>query len=137
MYCRKCGQEINEGTRFCPNCGCNLDLSSDNQSTNKGLDTATRIFFILAMAGSVLASLFCSIGIIVGFIAPSLAGTMVGIIFIIYTIICLIPLCWVIPMYKHFVKCRKENIQISIAFKICTLIFVNVIAGILILIREE
>ena len=137
MYCRKCGQEINEGTRFCPYCGCNLDLNNNDQSMNKGLDTATRIFFILAMAGSVLSSLMCSIFIIIGFTVPSLEGTMVGIMFIIYTVICLIPLCWLIPMYKYFIKCRRENIQISIAFKICTLIFVNVIAGILILIREE
>lgn len=45
----------------------------------------------------------------------------------------LIPLCWMIPMtVKAFRKLDNDE-PLSIAFKVCTLIFVNLISGILLL----
>lgn len=45
----------------------------------------------------------------------------------------LVPLCWTIPMTVYYWKAVKNNTPVSTAFKICSLIFVNVVAGILML----
>lgn len=49
----------------------------------------------------------------------------------------LIPLCWCIPMTLHLINERKAGAPIGTGFKICVLLFVNTIAGILLLCREE
>lgn len=45
----------------------------------------------------------------------------------------LIPLCWCIPMTIHVYRQIKAKEPISVGFKICTLLFVSVISGILLL----
>ena len=45
----------------------------------------------------------------------------------------LIPLIWTIPMTKKLFKNAEEGVELSTGFKICTLIFVSFIAGILLL----
>ncbi len=49
----------------------------------------------------------------------------------------LLPLCWVLPMTIHYWKCAENNINVGMGFKICTLIFVNVIAGVLMLVEND
>lgn len=49
----------------------------------------------------------------------------------------LIPLCWCIPMTVVFFKRVKSGTPCGLAFKICTLLFVNLIAGILLLVDED
>lgn len=49
----------------------------------------------------------------------------------------LIPLCWTIPMTVYYWKAVRDNKPVSTAFKICSLIFVNVVAGILMLCDKE
>ncbi len=48
-------------------------------------------------------------------------------------IVSLIPLLWVLPMRKKIVNAIKEGTTLSTGFKICTLLFVNLIAGIILL----
>lgn len=48
----------------------------------------------------------------------------------------IIPLIWCIPMYMHYSKCAETGKHPSLAFKICTLLFVNVVAGILMLVDD-
>lgn len=45
----------------------------------------------------------------------------------------LIPLCWTIPMTIHYCKAVKESRPVGIGFKVCSLLFVSLIAGILML----
>lgn len=49
----------------------------------------------------------------------------------------LIPLAWCIPMTVHLSNAEKNREKISVGFKICTLIFVSLIAGILLLCNKE
>ena len=51
----------------------------------------------------------------------------------IITGIYLIPLCWTIPMTLHYCKATQEHRPLGTGFKVCSLIFVNLIAGILML----
>lgn len=45
----------------------------------------------------------------------------------------IIPLAWCIPMTISYCRKIKNNEEVSMGFKICTLLFVNVVAGILML----
>lgn len=61
------------------------------------------------------------------------------ILMIISTVACgffIIPLAWCIPMTISCSNKIKNNEPISLGFKICTLLFVNTIAGILLLIDD-
>lgn len=49
----------------------------------------------------------------------------------------LIPLAWCIPMTVHAFECINENKPLSTGFKVCTLLFVSMIAGILMLCRKD
>lgn len=49
----------------------------------------------------------------------------------------IIGLFWSIPMTIHYYKACQENRKCGIAFKVCSLIFVSLIAGVLMLIDEN
>ena len=49
----------------------------------------------------------------------------------------IIPLAWMIPMTIMIYKYSKNERELSLAFKICTLIFNNVVSGVLLLIDKE
>ena len=53
--------------------------------------------------------------------------------YLIGSLICLLPLIWITLMIKHYIKATKNQHPVSIAFKVCTLFFVNLVAGILML----
>ena len=48
-----------------------------------------------------------------------------------------IAVAWCIPMTVHYFKCCEDNRQPSTGFKVCTLLFVNLIAGICMLIDRD
>lgn len=45
----------------------------------------------------------------------------------------LIPLCWTIPMTMHYWKAVENKTPVETSFKVCSLIFVSLIAGIFML----
>ena len=45
----------------------------------------------------------------------------------------LIPLCWCIPMTVSVYKAYKGKKDLSTGFKVCTLLFVSLVGGILLL----
>lgn len=45
----------------------------------------------------------------------------------------LLPLCWSIPMTVSYFRRVKERRPIGIGFKVCTLLFVSLVAGIMML----
>ncbi len=51
--------------------------------------------------------------------------------------IAIIPLIWCIPMTIKVYRAYKDNDFPSMRFNICVLLFVNIIAGILLLIDNE
>ena len=46
---------------------------------------------------------------------------------------CVIPLLWCIPMTVHVYKARNYETTLSTGFKICTLLFLSLVGGILLL----
>ncbi|MBQ2894851.1 MAG: hypothetical protein IJE92_04965, partial [Clostridia bacterium] len=49
----------------------------------------------------------------------------------------LIPLLWVLPMSKKILKAMKEGTTLTTGFKVCTLIFVNLILGVVLLCQKD
>jgi len=49
----------------------------------------------------------------------------------------LIPLLWFIPMTVKVYRAYKNDESLSTGFKVCVLLFVNLISGILLLVDED
>ena len=49
----------------------------------------------------------------------------------------IITLAWTIPMTSSYSRKINSNEPVSVGFKICTLLFINVIAGILMLCSKD
>ena len=56
---------------------------------------------------------------------------------IVVAVCCLIPLCWCLPMSKKILKAMKNGTTLSTGFKVCTLIFVNIVLGIVLLCQKD
>ena len=136
-YCTHCGAQIDDEAVVCPKCGCttakgeevfeeNKNNSSNNNAT---LGLVAKIFMILTCVGCVVTA-FASLGMYSGVengLALGIGGLIGG----------LIPLCWVIPMTIKINNSLKNNEPLTTGFKVCTLIFANVISGILLLCMKE
>ena len=59
------------------------------------------------------------------------------IIMIAFGVCCLVPLCWVLPMGIKILKAMKEGTTLKSGFKVCTLLFVNLIVGIILLCSSD
>ena len=55
MFCKKCGKEIPEGTRFCPACGAEQDEETTHisQTTGKKLHKYTIIGIVMLVIGAI------------------------------------------------------------------------------------
>lgn len=122
-YCTKCGNELYDEAVLCPKCGCpvqNASISADTPSG--GLKTAAKVFMILT----------CAFAGLVGIIGLILDGY-----YSYYTFTSFISLGWCIPMTVSYFKKTKNSLPVSTGFKVCTLLFVNLLSGIFMLCDKE
>ena len=110
-YCVKCGAEMVDDAVMCVKCGTlvsgftlNKNMSQDNCQTQT-MNGAKIAVFIFMLIGTVANALY-TLGL---------------------------SLAWCIPMTVVYYKNAKNNKEVGIGLKICTLIFVNTIAGIIML----
>lgn len=101
-YCTKCGAELADEAVVCPKCGCAVEGSFLAPAPAPAAEESPL---------QVVAKVFMLIALIVSGFA-------------------LIPLCWTIPMTVHYFRATKEHIPVGIGFKVCTLLFVNLVSGI-------
>ena len=103
--------------------------------------TLRLIAFIFAVINT--AAIGVTVGIlalmmIVGIVASaSGSNPAAAVAFIFLTFLFLIPLAWMIPMTVHIYKIYKGMKANTIAFGVCTLIFCNLISGILLLCSDK
>ena len=102
-YCSHCGSQLVDDAVVCTNCGC----AAENVPVKEEKEEKNTLRMI--------AKIFMLLGCI---------GS---------AFLYLIPLCWTIPMTVYYWKAVKNNTPVSTAFKVCSLIFVNLVAGILML----
>lgn len=103
-YCRNCGAELVDEAVICVHCGCATESIKPKNNGNSNTETLRMIAKIFMVIGCVASA---------GFF--------------------LIPLCWTIPMTVKYWRACENNEPVSTGFKVCSLLFVNTIAGILML----
>lgn len=133
--CIKCGAEFEEG-RFCPICGADQENATSTNSVNE--NTNTNADNNVNNSGNYANMSNSS--------SANNAGTFtslqsVAFVFMILStalgIIAIFPLLWMIPMTVHYYRACRDRIPVGLAFKICSLIFVSLVAGILMLVDED
>ena len=134
-YCPYCGSEVLNGSNFCPSCGKNLNEPNKSEEATSSFENETSSSenrfsnsystkkdsssgkSDVKMAAFVLCVITCVV----------YAVTIVG----------LFGLIWCLPMTLKINKSIKENEPLSPGFKICVLLFVNTIAGVLLLVDKD
>lgn len=107
-YCVKCGAELVDEAVICVKCGCATESNSQAQAKPASQDAGlTTAAKILMIIGTVFMGFY------------------------------IIPLAWCIPMTVSYFNKVKNNQPISTAFKVCSLLFVSLIGGILMLCDKE
>lgn len=148
MYCSNCGKEINDYVTFCPLCGAKvghenrmeMPLYQKSENSNKTLYTVAMVFSIITIATSIITSIFL---IICGLVSLRIYDTSdsevfsIAISYIVIAVLALVTLIYRIPMTITISKAIKNKTSLSVAFKVCTLLFLNVISGILLLCASE
>ena len=102
-YCVHCGNEILDEAVICPKCGCAVEGKTYDVTSTKETSTLKTASKILMIIGCVLNGFY------------------------------LIPLCWCIPMTVSYCRKIKNGEPVSTGFKVCSLLFVSLIAGVLML----
>ena len=109
MFCSHCGKEIHNEAVFCVHCGCSVKPITPAPVPVQPVKDDTM---------SIIVKIFMVIGCI------SMGWA-------------LIPLAWCIPMTVSVFKSLDEGRPISTGMKVCTLLFVNTIAGICMLCSND
>ena len=109
-FCVHCGAEVNPQAVICVHCGCSIPGTNTVRTTSSSSDSSDIM--------KTLIKVFTIIGVVANAFA-------------------LIPLIWCIPMYQKVNRYLKGEETLTTGFKVCVLLFVNVIAGILLLVDEN
>lgn len=107
-YCTKCGAEIMDEAIICPKCGCATGYQPEKNTKTSNEESSLKTVAKIFM---ILSCVVCAFAII--------------------------PLCWMIPMTVTYCNKINHHEPVSVGFKVCTLLFVNQIAGILMLCDTE
>ena len=118
-FCPYCGKEMAEGTAFCVNCG---------QPVAAPVPVQPQYQPQPQYQAPVQPQ------------QPSTLATVAKVLMIISTVVMglyLLPLAWCLPMTLNYCKKIKSGEPVTTGFKVCTLLFVNTIAGILMLCDKD
>ena len=108
MFCTHCGAEINDEAVICVKCGCKVDEKKPAaQIKSENDDTMSVVIKVFLILGCISQGWL------------------------------LIPLAWCIPITVKIFNCLKNGLPISTGMKVCTLIFVNLVAGICLLCMDD
>lgn len=114
-YCSKCGKELVDEAIICTGCGCAVD------GLAAGGNAAVATAPMKKESGITTAT---KVMMILGTILTGLCGY-------------LIPLAWCIPMTVSYFKKVKNGMPIGTGFKVCSLLFVSLVGGILMLCDKD
>ncbi len=138
-YCTKCGQQLLDGDCYCPKCGTkvennmnfytNYSNNFDNGQCYNGQKRNT--LQLIAMIFMIISCAWCGFLFLFNItINPNnLPSNYAFLVALGY----LVPLFWALPMTIVYISKTKKKENVSTAFKVCSLLFVNFIAGILML----
>lgn len=132
MVCSRCGAELPDDVVVCTNCGYVVDkmrfdgISSYVSKGKGGVSIAARIFMIIGCIANFFFLLYYG-GAFISAITLTPINECIGFAVLFGAL----SFAWTIPMtVKYFSNCKKR-LKTSIGLKVCTILFVNVVAGIL------
>ena len=103
-YCTKCGAGLDDDARFCTQCGSATYIQpTDTSAQQSQVSNFKTISKVFMIISCVITGFY------------------------------IIPLFWTIPMTVHYSKCIKEHKTVGTGFKVCAMLFVSLVAGILML----
>ena len=115
-YCSTYGAELHDNDSFCPKCGARVDYDEPKVEVEP----------VYAETKSKRRdSTLMTVALVFNIIACVIFASFI------------IPLAWMIPMTVSLNDKIKNNEPISVGFKVCNLIFVSLISGILLLVGDE
>ena len=123
-YCHNCGNALNDGDRFCQSCGAKVEIENMASGTERPVEPEMPKDNENKSEKKKNSEL----------------KTIIKILMIIVTVcsgFAIIPLCWTIPMTVSYSRKIEKGEDVSLAFKICTLLFMNMIIGILMLVDDD
>ena len=107
-YCTICGNELMDEAVICPKCGCSTGYSHPiNNESYKTSSGIRTAAKVLMIIGTVLMGLY------------------------------ILPLAWCLPMTISYCNKIKRGETVSTAFKVCSLLFVSSVGGILMLCDQD
>ena len=112
-YCTKCGKELVDEAIVCVGCGCAVEPVEVVPVEQAPAENKQNILPTLV-----------KVFMVIGTIANAFYAF-------------LIPLIWCLPMTVVYFNKIKNNQRIGTGFKVCTLLFVNTIAGIMMLVDQD
>ena len=125
-YCHHCGKEVGRGNKFCPHCGVLLQEDEYGERPGEYDDVVDEP----KPAGKKT---------IINESTKRDLDTVVKILMIVITIItgfAIIPLIWTIPMTMTALDRIKKKEPYGLVLSICTLIFMAVAPGVIMIIRD-
>ena len=122
-FCTNCGTQLEDNVNFCTSCG--AALSQPQQQAQSQQTYAQPQYGQPMYAQPAKES------------GLATAAKIFMIISTVVTGIYILPLAWCLPMTLSYFKKLKTGQPVSTGFKVCTLLFVNTIAGILMLCDKD
>ena len=137
MFCTNCGAQLDDDAVFCTNCGATINKDDTGNSNSNKTKSKYCIKCGAPMPDGTEICLKCGCKTEPKAKEPSTLSSIAKAFMIVGCVTAgleaLLPLCWAIPMTLHYYRCLKEGKPVSTAFKVCSLLFVNTVAGILML----
>lgn len=116
MFCKNCGTKLEDNINFCPVCGCNQNQNNTiNQTKVEETSKNDNLYRSDDHTIRMISFIFC-------LLATIFTGWLI------------LPLAWCIPLTIRCYNWYKYNRYMGIGVKICILLFVSQIGGILALV---
>ena len=117
-YCIYCGSQLDDDAQFCTNCGKPVNAAQAQAQAQK------QAAQVAQQKDNQVMKVFISVLLIISCVVQGIFTFGIA-------------LSWCIPMTVTIRKRMREGVPVGVAMSVCTLIFVNTIAGILLLCLGE
>ena len=147
-YCHRCGTELTDESAYCNKCGAwqyvetqqdtHYQQANSNQPQQKEykhqkvFEVINKVLMIYYSSQFAMAGLLALFFTVMALVLQDPTAWPATIMLWFLTL----PLAWMIPMTVHYFKKTSAGEPTTLTFKICTLLFVNLLAGIFMLCFE-
>lgn len=129
-FCPICGKELEEDANFCPACGNPTKINNKTQNNENSVKAMRPpLQGVGVIMAFMIISCIISFGSIITYIGLENYAAM--------AFLGILPLLWKIPMTISFFNSANNFQKISTAFKVCVLLFVSSISGIILLCNKD